>query len=173
MNSAKEFQKAALFKIEPVFVKAGDKGMTLLWCGIFSLMLFLLFLLSGGLRTRLLETEVNRVLAQNGSSRSLGAPIMPWRMDGAAMQLGSWWTMRESENLAVVFPVVRDGIYTPFLGIIAANGTVEFVPLSRNAEALYKRLSPGIMDVYSRRLNLAAEKVAQGKTRTQERQNDQ
>jgi hypothetical protein len=37
------------------------------------------------------------------------------------------------------------------------------LPLSKNAAVLYERLAPGGMDVYSRRLNLAAEKVMQGK----------
>jgi hypothetical protein len=163
MTKAKDFLQTALFKIEAIFIKAGDRGMALLWCGIFSLALFLLFILSSGVRTKLLETEVNRVLEQNGYGRSLGDPVTPWRMDGPAMQLGSWWTMRGSENLAVVFPVIRDGVYAPFLGIIAANEAVEFIPLSRNAAVLHERLVPGIMDVYTRRLRLAAEKVIQGK----------
>jgi hypothetical protein len=164
VTKAKDFLQTALLKIEPFFVKAGDKGMALLWCGIFSLALLLLFVLSSGARTKLLETEVNRVLEQNGYGRSLGVPVTPWRMDGPAMQLGPWWTMRGSESLAVVFPVIRDGIYAPFLGIIATNGAVEFVPLSRNAAVLYERLAPGIMDVYVRRLHLAAEKVTQGRS---------
>jgi hypothetical protein len=173
MNKSKDFLKTALLKIEPFFVKAGDKGMALLWSGAFSLMLLLLFVLSSGVRTRLLETEVNRVLELSGSDRSLGSPLTSWRMDGAAMQLGSWWTMHGGDNLAVVFPVIRDGIYAPFLGIIAPNGTIEFVPLSKNAAALYKRLPPGIMDVYTRRLHLAAEKVSLGIMRAEERGHDQ
>ncbi|MDR1095153.1 MAG: hypothetical protein LBL31_02055 [Spirochaetaceae bacterium] len=173
MSKANEFLKAALHKIESFFIKAGDRGIALLWCGVFSLILFLVFVLSSGVRTRLMETQVNNVLAQNGYSRSLGAPVTPWLKDGAAMQFGSWWTMRDSESLAVVFPVIRDGIYSPFLGIIAANGTVEFVPLSRNAEVLYERLMPGTMDVYTRRLHLAAEKVVQGRIRAEGRENEQ
>lgn len=163
MNKAKNFLQSALLKMEPFFVKAGDKGMSLMWCGLFSLILFLLFILSSGMRTKLLEKEVNTVLEQNGYMRSLGVPVRPWRMDGSAMQLGSWWTMRENESLAVVFPVIHDGIYAPFLGIIAANGAIEFVPLSRNAAVLYERLAPGIMNIYARRLHLAAEKVVHGK----------
>jgi hypothetical protein len=172
MNKVKELLKTVLLKIESFFVKAGDKGMALIWSGIFSLMLLLLFVLSSGVRTRLLETEVNRVLELSGYDRSLGSPVAPWRIDGAAMQLGSWWTMRGGDSLAVVFPVIRDGIYAPFLGIIAATGSIEFVPLSKNAAALYKRLPPGIMDVYSRRLHLAAEKVSLGIMRAEERGHD-
>ncbi|MDR1230714.1 MAG: hypothetical protein LBK61_04865 [Spirochaetaceae bacterium] len=154
-------------------MRAGDRGIALLWCGIFSLILLLVFILSIGTRARLMENEVNRVLAQNGYNRSLGAPVMPWLADGAAMQTGMWWTMHDSESLAVVFPVIRDGMYSPFLGIIAVDGTIEFVPLSRNAEVLYERLVPGVMDVYSRRLHLAAEKVAQGRARAERRESEQ
>jgi hypothetical protein len=173
VNQSKKFLKTALHKIEVFFVKAGDRGVALLWCGVFSLILFLVFILSIGTRTRLMENEVNRVLAQNGYAKSLGAPIMPWLMNGTATQLGLWWNMRESENLAVVFPVIRDGIYSPFLGIIAADETIEFVPLSKNAVALHKRLSPEVMGIYSRRLNLAAKKVLQGKKRAEGRENVQ
>jgi hypothetical protein len=172
VSKVNEFRTTVLHTIESFFVKVGDKGMTLIWCGIFSLILFLVFVLSAGARTRLLETQVNNVLEQNGYVKGLGTSIAPWLMDGAAMQFGSWWTMRDSESLAVVFPVIRDGIYAPFLGIIAADGTVEFVPLSRNAEVLYKRLLPGMMDVYSRRLHIAAEKVVMGKARMERRENE-
>jgi hypothetical protein len=165
VNKIQKFLQTASSEMVPFFVKAGDKGMALLWCGVLSLILFLLFILTANVHTNLLEIEVNRALAQNGYGRSLGTAISPWRQDGTAMQLGSWWTMRGSGSLAVVFPVIRDGIYTPFLGIIATDGSIEFIPLSKNAEALYKRLPPGIIDVYSRRLHLAAEKVT--KTRTE------
>ena len=151
-------------KIEFFAVKAADKGLSLLWCGVFSLILLLLFLLSAGPRTRLLENEVNKALLQRGDSRSLEVPITSWRMDGSAMQLGSWWTMRGSENIAVVFPVIRDGIFAPFLAIIGTNGTIEPVPLTRNAAALYDRLAPVIIDFYINRLQRAAEKVFQGKS---------
>jgi hypothetical protein len=163
VNKVKVFLQNLLLKIEPFFVKAGDKGMTALWCGVFSLILFLLFILSAGPRTKLLEAEVNKALEQSGDGRSLSAPITPWRMDGIAMQIGPWWTMRGSENLAVVFPVIRDGIFAPFLAIISTNGTIEFIPLTRNAAVLNDRLSPGIRDIYTRRLHKAAEKVIQGK----------
>lgn len=164
MNKLNAFLQKIFLKIEFFVAKAGDKGLVLLWCCVFSLILLLLFLLSAGPRTRLLENEVNKALLQKGDSRSLDAPITPWLMDGSAMQLGSWWTIRGSENIAVVFPVIRDGIFAPFLAIIGTNGTIELIPLTRNAAVLHERLAPGIMDFYTSRLQRAAEKVFQGKS---------
>ncbi|MDR1468500.1 MAG: hypothetical protein LBT00_04340 [Spirochaetaceae bacterium] len=170
-NKVNAFLQKISLKIEVFAVKAGDKGLTLLWCGIFSLIVLLLFLLSAGPRTRLLENEVNKALLQRGDGRSLNAPITPWRMDGSAMQLGSWWTLNGSESIAVAFPVIRDGIFAPFLAIIGTNGAIELVPLTRNAAALHERLAPGVMDFYTSRLQRAAEKVIQGKNAKEGRGN--
>jgi hypothetical protein len=163
VNKIKEFLQKVLRELESFFIKAGDKGIAALWGGVLSLIVLLVFALSANMRVKLLETEVNKVLALNGAGKVLDAPIPPWRMDGQAMQFGSWWTMRGSESVAVVFPVMRDGIYSPFLGIMGGNGTIEFVPLSGNAKVLYERIAPGIMDVYTRRFRSAAEKIIQGK----------
>jgi hypothetical protein len=163
-------------RIDNFVSNTGDRGLALFWCGVFSLMVLLLFLLSAGFRLRLMENEVNKALLQQGINRSVDAPITPWRMDGPAMQLGSWWTMRGSENIAVAFLVIRDGIFAPFLAIIGvtgtgATGTIELIPLTKNAAAIHERLAPGVVDFYTSRLQRAAEKVIQGKTAKEGRGN--
>jgi hypothetical protein len=168
VNKANVFLQARL-RIEAFFVNSGSRGLALAWCGTFSLLLLLLFLLSSGFRARLLENEVNKALLQKGDDRTLDAPITPWGMDGAAMQLGSWWTLNGNKSVAVVFPVIRDGIFAPFLAIMGTTGTgitgtFELIPLTKNAAALHERLAPGVMDFYTSRLQRAAEKVVQGKT---------
>lgn len=163
-------QKISL-NIEAFVVRIGDKGLVLLWCGIFSLGLLLLFGLSAGPRARVLENEVNEALLQKGDGRSLDAPITPWLMDGSAMQLGSWWTLSGSESIAVVFPVIHDGILAPFLAIIGTNGTIELIPLTKTAATLRERFAPGIMDFYISRLQRSAEKVSRGKNAKEGRGN--
>jgi hypothetical protein len=168
VNKINVFLQNVRLRTEAVVVNAGDKGLALIWCGILSLMVLLLFLLSANPRARLLENEVNKALLQKGDDRSLGDPITPWRMDGPAMQIGSWWTLNGSEHIAVVFPVIRDGIFAPFLAIIGTTGTrltgtIELIPLTRNAAELHERLAPGIMDFYTNRLQRGAEKVIQGR----------
>jgi hypothetical protein len=167
-SNAHAFLQKISLGIETFLVKAGNKGLALLWCGVFSLIVLLLFLLSSGPRTRLMENEVNKALEQKGDSKRLEAPIMPWQMDGPAMQLGSWWTISGSESIAVVFPVIRDGIFTPFLAIIGTTGTIELIPLTKNAATLYGRLAPSIIGFYTGRLQRAAEKVFQEKNTKEE-----
>jgi hypothetical protein len=168
VSKVNAFLQNMRLRIEAFLVNSDDKGLALAWCGIFSLILLLVFLLSADVRTRLMENEVNKALLQKGDNRSLDAPITPWLMDGTAMQLGSWWTLSGSETIAVVFPVIRDGIFAPFLAIIETTGVettgaIELIPLTRNAAALHERLAPGVMDFYTNRLQKAAEKVMQGK----------
>jgi hypothetical protein len=163
VNKVNVFLQNMRLRIESFLVNISDKGLALAWCGIFSLILLLLFLLSSESRSRFLENEVNKALLQEGDNRSLDAPITPWLMDGSAMQIGSWWTLSGSEHIAVVFPVIRDGVFAPFLAIIGTTGTFELIPLTKNAAALRERLAPGIMDFYTSRLQRAAEKVIQGK----------
>jgi hypothetical protein len=170
-NKVKAFLQKVFIGIESFVVKAGEKGLALLWCGIFSLILLLVFLLSTDARTVLMENEVNKVLEQKGDSKRLGDPIAPWQMDGSAMQLGSWWTVSGSKTIAVAFPVIRDGIFTSFLALIGTNGTIELIPLTKNAAALYERLAPSTIDFYTGRLQRAAEKVFEGKKAKEERGN--
>jgi hypothetical protein len=154
--------RLVIHKIETFFIKTGEKGIAALWCGFFSLVLVLLFALSSQARARTLETTVNNELARISHEKKLSGYIVPWLLQGEAAQLGSWWRIDgDNGSLAVVFPVISNGIFAPYLGIIDTGGAAEFIPLSRNAAVLYERLSGKIPDVYIRRLQSAAVKVTE------------
>jgi hypothetical protein len=78
-------------------------------------------------------------------------------MPGRASQAGTWYTTNAgnsgSETWAVVFPLMIDGIFSPVLGVISAEGTAEaLIPLSNHAAAVFKRLPRSYLQVYIRRI---------------------
>jgi hypothetical protein len=105
-------------------------------------------------RNRILLTSVNRVLAAGTTIEDLRLeqPVSPWRMPGRASQVGTWYTTT-AKAWAVVFPLMTDGIFSPVLGVISAEGTVEaLIPLSNHAAAVFSRLPRGALQVYIRRI---------------------
>jgi len=71
--------------------------------------------------------------------------------------LGVWYSISGSSDLFFVFTVFQDGI----LGVFGArvtpeNAVAEIIPLSGHARQIFPRLSPGIIKMYSRRIESAA-----------------
>jgi hypothetical protein len=106
------------------------------------------------LRGRMLLASVNRVLALQVMDLRLERPISPWRMPGRASQAGTWYTTSAgSEVWAVVFPLMIDGIFSPVLGVISAEGTAEaLIPLSNHSAVVFERLPRSYLQVYIRRI---------------------
>ena len=122
------------------------------------------WMLTQPLRDRFLIRAVNRVLEQSGDMRRLGE-LSPSGTSGSLI-IGSWYTMilaRQpvaagtkdfSEGTkAFVFSFVGEGTFFPCAAVMLPNGKVEeFIPLSSHGERILKKISPGILRIYARRI---------------------
>jgi len=114
-------------------------------------------------RTRFLIRAVNRVLEQYGDFRrvdELSSSIV-----GASL-IGSWYTMTEArqpgimpnENFpygtkAFIFSFVAEGTFFPCAAVVDPVGKVqEFIPLNTHGKKILTRISPGILRIYTRRI---------------------
>jgi len=109
------------------------------------------------LRNRLLIRAVNVVLAQSGDSRRLIEPSSPERR--GSLLTGSWFTMLDKTaegKKVIVFSFIGDGTFFPCAAVISPNGGVEeFIPLNSHGEKVLRRISPGILKIYARRIERA------------------
>jgi hypothetical protein len=121
----------------------------------FGLMLIcaLLWGLTQPVRNNALLNSVNKVLAQRGEATLLEKPLPSWRMPGLAAQAGTWFTIANSPEWAVVFTVVSEGVFSPFLTLVSQDGKAgRLIPLSLHGEAMAQRLPDGQFHIYVRRI---------------------
>ena len=109
------------------------------------------------IRAVFLQRAVNRVLEQSGDSHRLGNPLFA----GSSGALGSWFLARETGGNAsapegtkvFVFAFMGGGFFFPCAAIVTPGGRVEeFIPLCSYGERMMKRVSPGILRIYTRRI---------------------
>ena len=109
------------------------------------------------LRNRLMIRAVNRVLAESGDSRRLLEPLYSER--SGSLLTGSWFTMLDTNTdgkKVIVFSFIGDGTFFPCAAVVTPNGGVEeFIPLNSHGEKVLKRISPGILKIYARRIERA------------------
>jgi hypothetical protein len=123
------------------------------WTAGLMLVSVLLWGFTQPVRNRALLNSVNRVLAAAGEETRLEAPVSSWGMPGRAAQAGTWFTTVNSGEWAVVFTVVSNGVFTPFLARISQDGKAgPLVPLSVHAETVFQRLPQGQLRIYVRRV---------------------
>jgi hypothetical protein len=100
-----------------------------------------------------LLNSVNKVLAQRGEVTRLEKPLSSWGMPGLAAQAGTWFTIANSPERAVVFTVAFEGVFSPFLVLVSQDGkTGPLIPLSLHGEAMFQRFPPGKFRIYVRRI---------------------
>jgi hypothetical protein len=137
---------------------------------LISLIVFLGVLLWGPttcLRNNLTIKIVNNFLADIGENRRIESAVSTWNIPGNVAQLGTWYTMTSMET-AVVFPLITEGIFSPCLAIIDAEGRLStFVPLTVNADKAMSRVNPGYLNIWMSRI----EKNAAVLKNTQEERN--
>jgi hypothetical protein len=112
---------------------------------------FLLWSLTQPLRDRVLMKAVNRVFTSRGETRLIGGPIPP--PGGGERLFGTWYSLVDGTRNLFVFPVMIDGILTPYAAFVDGGGKVEeVVPLSFHAEQFMPRFRRGLMGIYVRRI---------------------
>ncbi|MDR2313216.1 MAG: hypothetical protein LBE02_01620 [Spirochaetaceae bacterium] len=130
-----------------------DLLVTAAWIGGAILVGALVWALTQPHRSRLLIEAVNKVLAQDGDGRRLGAPLEP----GSLLGLGRWFSMEGSGDRAFVFTVIRGGGFAACVALTDSSGRVRLVaPLSRGAAQIMAELPPPVYQFYVNRIERAA-----------------
>lgn len=126
-----------------------DAALLFGWIAGLLLIAGLCWFLTQPLRGRILLRAVNRVLADTGDSRRL----METSADAGRAAPGSWYRVSDGTN-AAIFAFIADGSFFPCAAILAPDGKVEeFIPLTNHGKKMIKRVSPGILRIYSSRFS--------------------
>jgi hypothetical protein len=95
---------------------------------------------------------VNKILDRSDIPYRLDRTIGALGKPGRAMQLGSWFTLRDTGGRAVVFPLITGPNAAAVAAFLSPEGKVEsLVPLSTNAVQIFERLPARAVRLYIRR----------------------
>jgi hypothetical protein len=129
-------------------------GVFLGWIAGLFLIAGLSWHLTGPARSRSAVRHINESLKAIGEERELEVPLgfdrsLPRRRAAKAVQLGTWHTLSNSEDLGVVFSIPVDGILAPFLVFISPQGEASRpIPLGAHSIQIMDRLPPGTLQIY-------------------------
>ena len=106
------------------------------------------------LRDRLMMMAINRVFIQAGDSRRLIEPLYPeWK---SSLLTGSWFIMQDETPIrkrVLVFSFIGEGTFFPCIAVMTQDGKVgDIIPLGSHGEKVLRRISPGILKIYTRRI---------------------
>ena len=156
--------------VKPPVLQMKDASLLLGWIAGLVFIAGLCWFSTQPLRNLFLLKAVNQVLEQSGDSRRLEETVSPGQIDSFGM--GFWYTMKElpvrqtvvsPENSvrrdiskgtrAFVFAFIGEGTFFPCAAVVSPDGEVEeFIPLNSHGEKMMKRVSPGILKLYARRI---------------------
>ena len=149
-------------RVIPLIPQVKDAAILIGWIAGLVLIAGLCWFLTQPLRSVYLLNAVNRVLAQSGDSRRLGERMPPGAVEAGLSRMGSWYTMRESSlrlagnvpagRRALVFTFIGEGTFFPCVAMVAGGKVEEFIPLGSHGEKMLKRVSPGVLRIYARRI---------------------
>ena len=135
-----------------------DTLIILAWIASILLIANILWFSTQPLRYRLMVRAVNRVLIQSGDSRRLIEPLSPDRK--GSLLTGSWFTMLDETPIAkrvFIFSFIVEGTFFPCAAVMTQDGKVgEIIPLNSHGEKVLRRLSPGILTIYTKRIEAEA-----------------
>ena len=146
---------AAEAKGNPFILQMKDAALLMGWIGGLVLIAGLCWFFTQPVRNRFLIRAVNQVLEQSGDSRRLGDPVAPGASKAGFPGIGSWYTMAgvPEGTRAFVFVLIGEGIFFPCAAVVSPGGKVEeFIPLNSHGEKMIKRVSRGILEIYTRRI---------------------
>lgn len=140
-----------------------DAAIVFGWISALILIAALSWYFTQPLRGNFLLKAINRVLEQSGDSRRLGT-MLPPDFSGAGSPgtrtLGTWFTVTEFPGRqdtggvrAFVFVFIGEGYFFPCAAMVSPSGNVtEFIPLNDHGKRMIKRVSSGIIKIYSSRI---------------------
>jgi hypothetical protein len=144
--------------------QAKDTTIFITWISALLIVAGVFWGLTQPLRTRTLVNAVNRVLEQSGDSRRLDE-LSAYGGSGF-FGMGTRFSITNFETQeagaagqfspgvkAVVFSFIGEGTFFPCLAVLCPEGKVEeFIPLNSHGERVIRRISPGILEIYARRI---------------------
>ena len=108
--------------------------------------------LSRPLRVNFLMSSINNAFTQSGDTRRLTESVTAGSLSPGLERLGTWYNLNTG-NKAIVFTLIADGIFMPCMAVLDSVGKVqEIIPLSSNGSRMLTRISPGIIQLYIRRI---------------------
>jgi hypothetical protein len=139
----------------------------LAWLAGLFLVAGLAWFLSHPARTGAGIRNINTALRTAQELRQLEAPLadksIPRLKAAKAAQLGTWYSLHDSEDHAVVFSIMADGILAPFVLFVSPKGEVgQPIPLGAHSARMLERLAPEVLQTYRTRL-LAGDALLRGK----------
>ena len=141
-----------------------EAALLLGWIAGLILIAGLCWFLTQSFRSHILQNAVNRELEQSGDSRRLGEPVSPGAQGLGFSGMGSWFTMVSAPDnansdgvpagtKAFIFVFIGEGTFFPCAAVVSPAGKVqEFIPLNSHGVRMIKRVSPGILGIYTRRI---------------------
>ena len=124
------------------------------WIASMLLIISLCWFLTRSLRVNLLQSSVNRVFIENGDTRRILRPDPRDTSVQLPSQIGKgmWFSMNDG-NRVLVFSLIADGIFIPCAAIVDNEGKLqELIPLTSSGNKMLNRISPGIINLYARRI---------------------
>jgi hypothetical protein len=78
--------------------------------------------------------------------------------------LGYWFSMSNSTDQMLIFPIFKDGILIPLGAIVTPDNTVsEVIPLSAHAVQAFNSLPASILQMYIKRIEASAQANREGR----------
>jgi hypothetical protein len=114
----------------------------------------LLWSLSFPFRSACLMRSVNKTLTETGDERRLLTPLS--RPVKGQLPTGCWYVLDKPDTLFFVFTVMRDGMFVPCGAEISGDAKVtDIIPLGNHARQVMERIPPGLIHVYTHRIESA------------------
>ena len=154
----------------PLIPQLKNAGIVFGWIAGLVLIAGLLWFFTQPVRNRFLVRAANLVLEQSGDYRRLGETALSSKASGSFVS-GSWFSVIPAAQAgysadlqsgrgrlpggtkAFVFTLIGEGYFFPCLAIVSPQGKVEeFIPLGIHGERMMKRVSAGLLRIYSRRI---------------------
>ncbi|MDL2229899.1 hypothetical protein LJC14_06590 [Treponema sp. OttesenSCG-928-L16] len=128
---------------------ARDAGFLCIWIiGILGIGSLLLLLVQSPGANGFIRS-VNKTLEMYDLPYRLDAPVSTWGLVGNEMQNGNMYTLRASDDIAMIVPIAAGGIDIVCLALIGGDGNMkELIPLSNNSMRNLGRLPEGIVETY-------------------------
>ena len=135
------------------FIKSlSETSIFTIWMVMLMLTSVLLWGFTTGLRNDITAKTINKILDETGEKRMVLGAVSTWHIPGNVSQFGTWYTMTSNEN-AVLFSLIVDGIFSPCFAIINNDGKLgALIPLTVNADRVISRMNPGLLRVWVDRI---------------------
>ncbi|MDR3171702.1 MAG: hypothetical protein LBU17_08775 [Treponema sp.] len=137
-----------------------DMGILIGWIAGLILIGCLLWFFTQPIRIQILWSSLARVWQED--SRRLDAPIPRGGLPEGVLSLGTWYTLVDSENRALVFSIMADGMQAPCIAVVSPTGTVvegDLIPVNRYSKQILEQLPRGIRNIYLRRIEAEAARL--------------